>query len=393
MQEAENDALLRESNTGNGHSGASVLTHLHRAPLFVAWDRQTRRTLIGAGMQGFIHLMLEAYVSETLGAQHLREIRRRAGIDGPALATEHYPDTLTIQFIQAVADYQGAHPDDVLYRFGVYFINAPLLDRNYGAYLDGHASARGFLESTPGIHNMLGSHFKATAFPKLELLRHASELVEVVYSSPRQLCRFLLGIIEGVGQRFSEPLEVREMECQRRGAPACRILIRFLAARQSSPMPPNPSQANRAASGPQSQSGPQKHTPAQDARRQHEQEADVLILQVLAASQPPQGHLPGISIPREPPLGLMLSLFEIARRLTVGGAPAEYTRLSLLQRALTRLTLQGFIESKLDPHALHANHAPDVMALGGPGILAAHHYRITPTGQTWLREMQHRQGH
>jgi len=32
----------------------------------------------------------------------------------------------------------------------------------------------------------------------------------------------------------------------------------------------------------------------------------------------------------------------------------------------------------------------DAVALGGQGILAATRYRITPTGQAWLREMQQR---
>lgn len=356
-------------------------------------------------MHGFIHLLLEAYVTETLGPEHLREIRRRAGIEGPALATDYYPDQLTLQFVQAIAEYQGAHPDEILYHFGVYFMNAPLLERYYRSFISSQTSVRSLLEHTPGFYNMLGANLKGVAFPRLEYIRHTPELLEIVYSSPRHLCRLLLGIIDGAGQRFKEPLEVREMECQHRGAPACRVLIRFLPVRRTDPLPPYPSQADMPGSTAQSGSeplfhqplaappgsGPQGYTAAPDEKRQQEQEGDLLVLQVLAADQVPHARLPGASGPREPALGLALSLFEIAQRLTASGAPAEYARLSLLHRSITRLALQGLIESKPNPQALRQSSSPDVMALGGQGILAAQRYRITPAGQTWLREMQ-RQG-
>ncbi len=356
-------------------------------------------------MHGFIHLLLEAYVGETLGVHRLREVRRLAGIEGPALATTYYPDQLTIQFVQAIADYQGIHPDEVLYRFGFYFINAPLLERNYPAFLSSVTSVRALLEATPAMHSMLEANLHGISVPRMEFIHHSAGLLEVVYSSPRQLCRLLLGIIDGAAQRFNELLEVREMECQRRGAPACRVLIRFLPTRRLDQTPNHLSHTGvpgfepRSASGPTSRqpfsgprgSGPQGYA-APDARRQQDQEEDLLVLQVLAPDQSPQAHALASSL-REPPLEVPLSLFEIAQRLSISGVAVEYTRLSLLHRSITRLALQGFIESKPDPHALRRSNMPDVTALSGPGILAARRYRITPAGQNWLREMQRqRQG-
>jgi hypothetical protein len=357
-------------------------------------------------MQGFIHLLLEAYVSETSGPQHLREIRQQAGLQGPPLATDYYPDQLTSRLIQAIADQQQTTPDDVLYHFGAYFINAPLMERNYRVFFEGHASARQFLERTPAIHHMLGTSLKSTALPDLRFVNHSPELLEIVYDSPRHLCRFLVGIIEGVGFRFNEALEVREMECQRRGAPACRVLVHFLPLRPAGPMRDHPSFAAAPGSGPQSSSGALPHHPAApaetpatlersavpEATRKREEETDILILQALTAGQPPHVRLPtigGASVPQQP-LSLALSLFDIAHLLAISGAPAEHARLSVVQRALTRLALQGFVESKLDPHAVQPGISADAVALGGQGILAATRYRITPTGQAWLREMQQR---
>jgi hypothetical protein len=361
-------------------------------------------------MQGFIHLLLEAYVSETIGAQHLRPIRQMAHIPGPPLATQHYPDQMTMQLLQAVADYQGVALDDLLYHFGVYFMKAPLMHQHYRPFLEGHTSARSLLEDVPMIHRHLGKTFKEASLPELRYINHAPELLEIVYDSPRRLCRFLRGILDGVSQQFNEPLEVREMECQLRGSPACRILVRFLPHRRSGPLPESPSLVGAQGSGPYhaggaGESGRQRSSgalpeypfspieapaPAEalseaTAKRQRDEDADLLILQTLASRQTLSRPLKGENS-REQPLDLALSLFEVAQWLTASGVPPEYTRLSLLQRSLTRLAVQGFIESKLDPQARQHGASPVVAALGGQGILAAQRYRITPAGQAWLRD-------
>lgn len=349
-------------------------------------------------MQGFIHLLLEAYVSETIGAQHLRQIRRMAGVEGPPLITQHYPDQITTNLFQAIAEYESVLLDDLLYHFGAYFLQAPPMRHHYGAYLEGHTSARSFLEQVPTMHHHLQQALPESRFPDLRCIPHSPELMEIIYASPRQLCRFLQGILDGVGRYFQEPLEVREMECQQRGAAACRILVRFLPTRRTGPQPGFPSQAS--AAGTQTRSGALAHAPTPsmegadraEAKRQREGEEDLLVLQALSSRQTTASHPLASGSAHDQPLNLALSLFEIAQWLTTRGAPGEQTRLSLIQRSLTRLAMQGFVESKLDPQAIRQNASPGVAALGGQGILAAQRYSITPAGQAWLSDMQrHRQ--
>ncbi len=356
-------------------------------------------------MQGFIHLLLEAYASETVGAQYLRQIRQMAGVQGPPLATQYYPDQVTTHLFQAVATYQGITLEEALYRFGVYFITAPLTRQNYRAFLEGHTTARSFLDQIPTIHRQLAQTYKEAQMPEMRFVDHSPELLEIIYTSQRRLCHFLRGVLAGVSQYFKEPMEVRELECQHRGASACRLLVRFQPVRRSGPMPEHPSFAGAAGSGPyqpdgaaepamQRASGPMPpyplaptETPVEvEARRKREEESDLLILHALSTRQAatPRTHKPGGA--HDQPLDVALSLFELARWLKAGGAAEEYTRLSLIQRSLTRLAIQGFVESKRDPHAA----ASGAGALSGQGILAAQRYRITPAGQAWLHEMQQR---
>jgi hypothetical protein len=350
-------------------------------------------------MQGFIHLLLEAYVSETIGSQHLRQIRRIAGIQGPPLAAQHYPDEVTTQLLGAISEYESIAMDDLLYQFGVYFMQAPLMHQHYRIFLEGHTSARQFLEQVPAVHRHLKSAIHAVSLPDLHLIDHAPDLLEIIYDSPRHLCRFLKGVLEGVGQYFHETLEVSEMACQQRGALACRILVRFSPVQLAGPAADYLAQGSAGlplslkpgGAPPSRPLSPAMTTVELQARRQRDEDEDVLILYALASSQTDANvqFKPGDG--QELPPYLALSLFEIAYWLTGHGVSAEYTRLSLLQRSLTRLAVQGMVESKLDVQPTRQNAPSSAAALGGQGILASRRYRITAAGQTWLRDMQHRQ--
>jgi hypothetical protein len=343
-------------------------------------------------VQGFIHLLLEAYVSESIGPQQLRAIRRTAGIPGPPLAEQYYPDEMTTQLLQAICQHQNISLDDLLYQFGVYFMSAPLMHQHYRVFLEGHASARRFLEHVPTVHRHMARSFQQARLPDLRYIDHSPKLLEIVYASPRHLCPFLQGVLEGVGHYFHETLEVREMECQRRGAAACRFLVSFVSTRPSGPMADISAPGAARASGPQHLAEAQpEHSPeaaALEAKRQLEEYEDMLILHALASSETSPAHpLKPEAAPE--PVYMPLSLFEIASWLTMQGVAAEYARLSLLQRSLTRLAVQGLVESRVESQ--HARQNTSSSSAAGHGVLAARRYRVTSAGLAWLREMQHRQ--
>jgi predicted hydrocarbon binding protein len=360
----------------------------------------------GTSMQGVIHLLLEAYVSETIGAQHLRQIRQVAGVQGPPLAAQYYPDEITIRLLQAISDYNNVTLDDALYHFGVYFINAPLLRQNYRAFLEGHTSARSLLNAVPLIHQQMSRSLKDLRLPELHCIERSPELLEITYRSPRRLCSFLQGILQGVGMYFNELLEIREIACLHQGDSACRVLVHFQPVRSTGPLPDASSLGDVGGSGPypagsaarvgaSGQAGFQSLPPLLSAeppigseiKLRREEEEDVMILYALSTRQVSTSRP---LKPGERPQDTMLSLFEVAQWLKDKGASEEYSRLSLIQRSLSRLAIQGFVESNLDPHALRQSGSSSTAALGGQGILAAQRYRITPAGQVWLSDMRRR---
>ncbi len=355
-------------------------------------------------MQGFIHLLLEAYVGERIGPHAVPEIRRLAGVSSPPLATQFFPDDVTFKLMQAAASLQRIDAGEFLYQFGIYFITAPLMERSYRTFLEGQRSARDFIMQATSIHRALEVSMPRANLPKLRTIEHNTELLEIVYESHRRFCRFLQGILEGIAIRFHEPLEVHEMECQHRGAPACRLLVRFLPVRRSGPLQATPLRRGMPASGPAARSGPLSPYPsgpleplpedifALDPASKRDQEEDVLVLQALSGqlSAAPRFPEPG----GQRSLPLMLSLFEISQHLKASGFSGDHARLSLIQRSLARLIAQGFVEAKLDTQTHRAGALQeDALAFGGAGVLAAQRYRMTLAGQSWLREMQLQQGY
>jgi len=354
-------------------------------------------------MQGFIHLLLEAYVSEHLGPQYVVEIRHMAGVSGAPVVTQQYPDQVTLKLVEAIASLQRTDPDDVLYHFGVYFMNAPLMERNYLAYFQGHRDARDFLKNVTAIHRTLQTGLRDAHMPELRYIDHSSDLLEIIYTSPRRLCSFLRGILEGVGVRFNTPLEVREMECQHRGARACLMLVSFPAARPSSPLLGDPLRSKTPGSGLSRDSGPGVFSaplpgypagpterssslgeqPLQGSPRKRDFEEDVLVLQALSGFLPSQRLYQSTA---QRPLPQALSLFEILQHLQASAVSAEWARFSLIQRSLTRLAIQGFVEVKTDAHTHEPGAKTSSVPGAGGGVLATQRYHITSTGQTWLYE-------
>jgi predicted hydrocarbon binding protein len=53
----------------------------------------------------------------------------------------------------------------------------------------------------------------------------SDEGVRVLYDSPRRLCAFLHGLVEGTAMHYAETVEVTEETCMLRGDAACLFRI------------------------------------------------------------------------------------------------------------------------------------------------------------------------
>lgn len=121
-------------------------------------------------------------------------------------------------------------PDRLEIEFGEHFMDvSPKL---FPSIFEACGGARRFLERLPHIH----ASFPAAAFSgvyrdKLTVNDSGPDWIEMRYDSPHKLCGLLRHLTHRLLAHYQETGEVEEIECARKGAPACRIRTRFLGKR------------------------------------------------------------------------------------------------------------------------------------------------------------------
>jgi predicted hydrocarbon binding protein len=95
----------------------------------------------------------------------------------------------------------------------------------YPDYYRAHDDTYGFLLGVEGqIHEIVRQTFADSAPPRLDVKRMQSG-VAVTYTSPRQLCELLDGLVVGVSRFYGDALSIDEPLCMLRGDPACTFFV------------------------------------------------------------------------------------------------------------------------------------------------------------------------
>lgn len=141
--------------------------------------------------------------------------------------SEAYPDEQFLVLFERACARTELPPEQMLFDFGV-FTAATTFARLYSVLFTMSPTARDFLLTveTP-IHDTVRVAMPDARPPALVVKDHGEDGLEIVYTSERRICAMLRGLVEGTGRVYDEKLEIEEPECMHRGAPACRVLIRF----------------------------------------------------------------------------------------------------------------------------------------------------------------------
>lgn len=183
-------------------------------------------------MYGLVNQALEDHVRRGYGEGCWKKIANRAGIDVDMFVSmDSYPDELTYRLVDAAGEVLGLQPRQVLEAFGEHWV-LYTAQEGYGELLSMFGSdLRQFLGHLDNLH----SHV-AMAFPDLRPPSFRVEPVEgrdavlLHYRSGRAgLAPMVLGLLRGLGKRFSQAIDVRHME--HRGEDGHEVFrIDFIAA-------------------------------------------------------------------------------------------------------------------------------------------------------------------
>jgi len=141
------------------------------------------------------------------------------------LPTGVYPDAEAVALLQEASQTTGTPLGDVVERFGEFL--APHLLKVAGAEIDPAWTLLDLVEHTESIiHAMVRIKNPGATPPVLETLRVNDRELQLIYRSPRRLCRLAAGLIRGMADRLGETIEVEETSCLNSGDPFCTFVIR-----------------------------------------------------------------------------------------------------------------------------------------------------------------------
>jgi hypothetical protein len=176
-------------------------------------------------MHGVIVLELERYLTQELGRPGWEQVRQEAGVSGRIIVpVDAYPDQEFSALLRAAAVRLHKSERLVLEEFGIFI--APSLIKTYRFLVKNEWTLLDVLSNVEQV--MHAAVRRRTPFaepPRLSIERRGSNEVLIVYRSPRKMCEFGRGVIEGLAQFFDETVHISEQSCMHERAPECRILV------------------------------------------------------------------------------------------------------------------------------------------------------------------------
>jgi predicted hydrocarbon binding protein len=138
-----------------------------------------------------------------------------------------YPDEAFIELLARAHDATGTETDELVDAFGAY-TGEHVFPRLYPAFYAAERDTRSFLLTVEQrIHELVRATIPDAAPPRLRVKALGADGVEILYDSPRGLCRLLHGLTVGTARRFGEDVAIRETGCMHRGDEACCFEVRL----------------------------------------------------------------------------------------------------------------------------------------------------------------------
>jgi len=166
-------------------------------------------------MYGLVNQALEDYVRRSVGQAAWNRIRAAAGVDlDMFVSMDSYPDDITFRLVQAAAQELGQSVPQVLESFGEHWVLYTARE-GYGEMLAMFGSnLRQFLLNLDNLHSHVGLTFPQLRPPAFEVEDiEGTDSMLLHYRSERTgLAPMVVGLLKGLGKRFSQDVRVHPME-------------------------------------------------------------------------------------------------------------------------------------------------------------------------------------
>lgn len=177
-------------------------------------------------MFGSVMVCLEQYMKERIGNSGWEIILANVGLepDKTYRTVYFYPDKEFEALLKDCAAMTGMSISDLQRDLGRTF--GRFLLKTYSRMFFPSWRALEVIEkAAPKVFNTIQLIDPYTPKSSVKTERVSPEEVIVYYQSPRQMCSYIMGIIDAMGMHFNEKLEVRHTTCMHKGDPLCEIHV------------------------------------------------------------------------------------------------------------------------------------------------------------------------
>jgi hypothetical protein len=176
-------------------------------------------------MKGIVFNLLEEAVTRTYGEDTWDDLLETAGLEGAYTSLGNYPDQQLTDLVQAASAATGADSQTIIRWFGREAM--PALATAYPGFFVPHHDLGSFLNTLNDIiHPEVRKLYPGADVPTFGFATASDGTITMRYGSPRRLCAFAEGLIEGAAAQFGQAVTIDQPRCMLRGDELCTIVIR-----------------------------------------------------------------------------------------------------------------------------------------------------------------------
>ena len=176
-------------------------------------------------MKGIVFSLLEDAVTRAHGEEVWDDLLDRAGLKGAYTSLGSYPDSDLTSLVSAASTVTGDDPQAIIRWFGRE--SMPTLARSNPSFFEPHADLRAFLRTLNDIiHPEVRKLYPGADVPTFGFSYAADGTITMRYGSPRRLCAFAEGLIEGAARHYAQTVKLDQPTCMLRGDRLCTIEVR-----------------------------------------------------------------------------------------------------------------------------------------------------------------------
>ncbi|PAX54846.1 heme NO-binding domain-containing protein [Brunnivagina elsteri] len=180
-------------------------------------------------MYGLVNKAIEQMVCDRFGEETWQKIKSKAEIEVNAFTSmEAYPDDVTHRLVKAASHVLDLPSADIMRAFGEFWVKFTS-EGGYGELMEMSGDTLPeFLQNLDQLHARVGVSFPQLQPPSFESEQIDEETLTLDYHSHREgLAPMVVGLIEGLGERFNTSVEVTQRASKDEGSDCDRFEVRY----------------------------------------------------------------------------------------------------------------------------------------------------------------------